>query len=266
MKRENNNLSTADSSKSASKRRASDRSLFGGAPIRKANVSFAKKEKAQSPPKNLSSEFGDDDFDDLPSPSELFGATKSSLAIPESPVVEAARSTDPEVLCVDPAKISIEDDGGTNTGQDAAMVDPMTEDNLTRPLMTAQASQPFKYPDRTRPFEIWEDLSYSSGEDIFTNTEYQESTATTAPLAPSTGNMIRNTKRRASVFEARDQEQSQRLPSEGLIRNAFIRSSAGVTSDSARESRLSTADESSTGLEDIDRGLYEEFQHLINFY
>lgn len=265
-KRKNSNLSAAGCSKTASKRRASNQSPFGGAPVKKASISKPREGKVQIPAKDLSSEFGEDDVDDLPSPSELFGGTKSSLAIPESPIVEKAQLSEPEVACVDPSKLSIEDHRGADAGQDPAIFESTPETSATQAVMPIQESQPPQSPQHSRPIEIWDDFSYSSGEDIFTSAEYQDSTATTAPLASSTANTIRRPKRKASILGEATLEPSQNKSPGKFIRNAFVGSSTVVASESTPKNRLPTTDDSSTDWEDIDRGWYEEFQHLINFY
>lgn len=267
-KRKHSNLSAARSSKTQSKRRASNKSLFGGAPVKKATISKPKEDKARSPPQILSSDFGDDDFDDLQSPEELFGRPKSSFAVPESPVLEPTRPTEPEqdVACVEPARLSIRDNGQSDAGQDPIVIDSTPERGATQAAMTTQAFQPPQSSEHTKSIEIWDDHSYDSGEDIFTNPEYQDSTGTTAPLASSTANTIRSPKRKTSALGEGSVEQSQRRSSGKFIPNTFIGASTVVAPESTRENRLPAADDASTGWEDIDRGLYEEFQHLINFY
>lgn len=191
---------------------------------------------------------------------------KSNLAAPESPVVETERQAESEVACVDPSKLSFGDDGQRNTGQDAAVVDSITETGSAQAVKASQVFQPFQSSVSTKPIEIWDDLSYGSGDDIFTNTEYQDSSATTVPLASSTANTTRSPKCRTGALSEAQTEQSQTHSSGKFDHNTFIRSSAIMASDSIREERLPTTDDTSTGWEDIDRGLYEEFQHLINFY
>lgn len=256
------------SSNNQSKRKASNQSLFGGAPVKKANTSKPSEEKGRIPPKGLSSDFGSDDFDDLPSPEELFGRPKSSFAVPESPVWETTQPAEPEqeTACVDPAKLCIGDNGQSDAGQDPIVIDSTPETGATQTAMTTQASQPPQFSEHSKSIEIWDDHSFSSGEDIFTNTGYQDSTATTAPLAPSTANTIYSPKRKVSALDEGSVEQRQNRSSGEFIRNTFIGASTVVAPESTRENSLPKADDASTGWEDIDRGLYEEFQHLINFY
>lgn len=264
-KGKNSNISAAGS-KTQSKRKASNQSLFSGAPIKKANTSKPGEEKPQSPPKSLSSDFGDDDFDELPSPSALFGGTKSSFVVSESPVVETERQAEPEVTCVDPSKLSVGDGGQSDTGGDTAVVDPALKTGSNQAVMATQVSQPCQSSVRTKPIEIWDDLSYGSAENIFTITEYQGSSDTTAPFASSAVNTGRSPKRRTGVSSEDQTEQSQIQSSGKFNHDTFIRSSAVMASDSICEERMPTADDTSIGWEDIDRGMYEEFQHLINFY
>lgn len=271
-KRRNSNLSAAGPSKKQLERKASNKSLFDSAPVKKANISKREEKKPQSFPRGSSSDFGDDDFEDLPSPSWLFGTTKSSLAMHESAMVDISQSTDPEAVCVDPAKLTISDKWQSNTSQDSTSVDPIPEAAATQALIATQASQPFESPKHSESVKVWDDFSYDSGEEIFTNPGYQDSSATTAAFVPSTTNTTRtsNPKREASTSGKDPPEQNQKLLQEYSPRGTFPASSAVAVPDSTSIDREDcspmAADDSSTGWEDVDRGLLEEYKHIINFY
>lgn len=256
-KRQNSDLSTAGTTKGQAKRTA-NQSLFGSAPIKKPNIPQLETETSKAfVPKTPSSDFGDDDVDELPSPSSLFRRTKPSLAFSKSPLVALSRSIEPDPVCVDPSKLSIEQ---TSDASPAA-APPATQ--IPQPSGTSKVH---------RDFGIWDDLSDYSGDEIFTNPGRASSSAITGPFAPSTANTTRDAKRRADVLDKEFDKENHSPLHEYATRDTFQESIAAAVSESTsrnREDQSAMAaddDDTSRGWEDPDRALLEEFKHIINFY
>lgn len=261
LKRNASNLSAGGSSKGP-KRIRSNQSLFPSAPVRKASISGFKDEKAKSAPKPASSDFGDDDFADLPSPSELFGKSEPSCIVPETPVASSVQPTQAEVICVDPSTLSIGDSCQSGAYHDDQNIDPPGPAH-TKILDTVPASQPSECSNNLKCTKLWDDSSDDPIEDIFTDMGYQDSPATSAPLTGSTGNTIRSPKRGSSAQEKALFERSQMNPPKYLPRDTFPETQTVAVPDSASTDH---GDQSDEGWEDIDRCMLEEFKHIINFY
>lgn len=258
LKRNASNLSAGGSSKGP-KRIRSNQSLFPSAPVRKASISAFKKEKPKSPPKSASSDFGDEDFADLPSPSDLFGKSEPSCIVPETPVASTAQ---PEVICVDPSSLSIGDSCQSGAYHDDQNIDPPGPAH-TKTLDTVPASQPSECSNNLKCTQLWDDSSDDPIEDIFTDMGYQDSPATSAPLTGSTGNTIRSPKRGSSAQEKALFEQSQKNPPKYLSCDTFPETQTVAVPVPASTDHDDLSDE---GWEDIDRCMLEEFKHIINFY
>jgi hypothetical protein len=132
---------------------------------------------------------------------------------------------------------------------------------------TAHTGRNIQRPTRRSIFEIWSDDVYDSEKDIFTNRGIIDSSATTAPFAPSTANTTRSLKRKARALEETHgniQMQPSQQSSQEVARGLNAQAQELVPADIEAHAPSTTAD-APTGWEDVDRLMQEEYGRFINF-
>lgn len=194
----------------------------------------------------ISSDFDDNSLDDLPSLSDLLRGIESGTAPADQVVPEAQNSGDSAF-------------DSPNAGVEQAD----TKDG----------------PKETLPefIEISDDSSPEPGINVFTNHGDVESSVATAPLSSLSGNIIRlptrKTSRPCGMYKAKIPERAEisRSPKYLLppldMRHTLTRLQPMSTIDSISKDQVHRAPtNSSSGWDDVDRLLLEEFKDVINHY
>ncbi|KAJ6090230.1 hypothetical protein N7486_009045 [Penicillium sp. IBT 16267x] len=202
-----------------------------------ATPSSSEHKSFQVSSKILSSDYGDDEFSDFPSPSEFFKDTDSGFKQP--PLIEV-----PEIG--EKAKSYI--DLTTPSGDPSPDTAECTE-NLTGEI------QPTLSPENDRTIAVREDSTSSPKNDTFVSQENVKSSATTVPLTELSGKIP--PKRKASSLEETTNERSRK-------RMEWCPIKASPAMEPENEQRSES--EGSPGWEDVDRLLLDEFKDVINFY
>lgn len=201
----------------------------------------------------ISSDFDDDSLDDLPSLSDLIRGIESGTA-PEDQVVPEAHESGDSVFDSPIAGVEQAD----------------TRDGSKEP-------QSLQTPQAREFIEISDDSSPEPGKNVFTNHGDVESSVATAPLSSSTGNIIRLPTRETSgpcgMYEAKipNRAEISRSPKYLLppldMRHTLTHLQSMSTTDSISKDQVHRAPtNSSSGWDDVDRLLLEEFKDVINHY
>ncbi|KAJ5570592.1 uncharacterized protein N7459_010022 [Penicillium hispanicum] len=221
----------------------------------------------------LSSDYRDDSFDDLPSPSQLFANTNPRPAPPDSLLAGTTQAVEAGIDCIDlttptPEKVHPAESHNESTEK----VDLMVEAGLPSISEPARVIEPTLFPTDQKSPEIW-DYSGSDSQFVFDRATNVESSATTAPSASLWLNVPHIPKRKASVLgDAHEDEIQKRLevsPSLdtlGPMSTSNTKSAAGLAEADLTDRAPTESDDTSTGWEDVDRMLLEEFSDIINFY
>ncbi|KAJ5174318.1 uncharacterized protein N7482_000195 [Penicillium canariense] len=210
--------------------------------------------KSRDPPKIFSSDFDDDSLNDLPPLSWIMenpgsGLTKVDLAVTE----HSPQRGDSIVISPFPD------------------IEPTSTRNQTQELQPLQIPQPhdiIEIPDTSTP---------ESGKHVFTSLDAPESPITTAPFAASSGHVIHPPVRKSGSFcQAYEELFLQRaqqspspeyhLPELNTGRTMHqLKTMAAVDQAFVDDEHLPSTD-SSSGWDDVDRLLLEEFQDIIHHY
>lgn len=235
------------------KRRSSTRRENGNNGTAKQPASKTGEKESNTQAKTFSSDFGDDSLDDLPSLSDLIRGIESSTAPADQAVSEAHQRGD-----------SVFDSPVTGAEPVGAADGPKEPQSL----QTLHA----------REFiEISDDSSPEPGKNIFTNHGDIESSVATAPLSSSSGNIIRlptrKTSRPCGTYEAKLPERAERsrspkylLPPLDLRHNLTHLQPLSAIDSISKDQVHRAPTNSSSGWDDVDRLLLEEFKDVINHY
>lgn len=203
--------------------------------------------------KIASSDFDDDSLDDLPSLSDILRGIGSGTAPADQAGPEAHQRGD---SVYDSPLHGVEQTGTGNQPEEL------------------QALQILK--DR-EIIEISDDSTPDPGKDIFTNPEGIGSSIATAPLSSSSGNVIRLLSRNSSsscrAYEARIPERAERfqspkylLPPLNMRHTLSHLEPMSAINSVSKDPVHRTPTNSSSGWDDVDRLLLEEFKDVINHY
>jgi len=168
---------------------------------------------------------------------------------------------------IDPKSLSIEEVDQDSNFFDSAKTPPTVINGFTAVNANRNIQRP-RSPKRPISFDIWSDGIYNSQEDIFTNPGIPDSSAITAPFAPSTASASRGLKRKARALEETDgniQAQTKPQTSQEPTRELNTLSMQESIPADIEAHTPSTAEGASTGWEDIDRTMIEEYGRFINF-
>ncbi|KAJ6017336.1 hypothetical protein N7451_000715 [Penicillium sp. IBT 35674x] len=203
-----------------------------------ATPSSSKNEVFHIPSKMPSSDYGDDEFSDFPSPSEFLKDTTSEFKQHLSiNVPEIGQKTKSFIDLTTPC-----DDHSPDSAASA--------ENLTG------ETQPTPSPENDRTMVVWKGPTSSPKNNTFTSPEIIKSSATSMPLTELSGNIP--PKRKASSLGETKIERSRK-------RTEWCSINASPAVESEEEQQKSES-EGSPGWEDVDRLLLEEFKDVINFY
>jgi hypothetical protein len=262
-KRKSSNLSSSKSSKTQTGRTSSFQSQLRTKPTGSRKGSTIEKSRPQSPLRISSSDFEDDSFADLPSPSGLLARSTCGFAKSHSPKAGATELGETRTAHIDPETLSVEKGDQEVVLHDSTKTIPAAVNAAT----TAHTGRNIQRPTRRSIFEIWSDNVYDSEKDIFTNRGIIDSSATTAPFAPSTANTTRSLKRNARALEETHgniQMQPSQQSSQGVARDLDAQAQELVPADIEADTPTTTED-APTGWEDVDRLMLEEYGRFINF-
>ena len=266
-KRKSSNLSTTKSSIAPVRRNSSFQSQLRTKPISNKNQSMIQKGGQESPIRISSSDFEDSSFAELPSSTGLLARNARRFAKQNSPLVEMTQSHEPEDIFIDPRSLSIDNSDKGLIVPDSIRTVSTAVDAAT-PMPTSQNTQHRRFHERRSIFDIWSDDFLEPEKDVSTNPSILDSSAPTAPFAPSTTNSTRNLKRRSHVLEETHgnvlkrttQETSQEATQE--MDDLEVEESAHAEAETETPSN---AEDAPTGWEDIDRLMFEEYGRYINF-
>lgn len=234
-------------------RRSSSRLANGDNGTAKQTASKTGEKESSTQAKIFSSDFDDDSLDDLPSLSDLIRGIESSTVPADQAVSEAHRRGDSVF------------DSPFAGAEPVEAADGFKE---PRSLQTPHA----------RDFiEISDDSSPEPGKNIFTNHGDVESSVATAPLSSSSGNIIRlltgKTSRPCGTYEANLPERAETsrspkylLPPLDLRHNLTHLQPLSAIDSISKDQVHRTPTNSSSGWDDVDRLLLEEFKDVINHY
>lgn len=202
-----------------------------------ATPSSSKHKSFPLPSKIPSSDYGDDEFSDFPSPSEFLKDTKSGFKQP---------------LSIKGLEIGVKANSYVDLTTPSGDLSP---GNLGSTENVTGENQPTISPENDRRILVWEDPTSSPKNDIFTSPENIKSSATNMALTELSGNIP--PKRKASSLEETNNERSRK-------RTEWCPVNASPAVEPVEEQRSES--EGSPGWEDVDRLLLEEFRDVINFY
>ncbi|KAJ5637866.1 hypothetical protein N7490_007745 [Penicillium lividum] len=206
-----------------------------------ATPSSSKYQTVQSSSKITSSDYGDDDFSDFPSPSELFkdAGFKQPLSI-EVPEIGAKSK-----FFVDLTTPS--GDPPPEITETTERTDISTEGMPASPKNTHKSHSP----------GIWTYPTSSPRKEIFTSAESIQSSALTAsaPLPALSGNTTHPKRKADSINETNTEQSRKKIEWRPM----------NVPATKHDDDQL-TESEGSPGWEDVDRLLLEEFKDIVNFY
>ncbi|KAJ5292397.1 sedoheptulose-1-7-bisphosphatase [Penicillium atrosanguineum] len=264
--KKSSNLSTAKYSIAPIKRISSFQSQLRGKPTSNSSQSIIEKEGHESRARTSSSDIEDFSFADLP-PTGLLARSVRRFVKSNSPLVEKTYLKESEDAIINPKSFEIE-----NSDQDLIVPDStrtiFTAVVAATPMPASQNTQHRRSLKRRSIFDIWSDDVLDSERDIFTNPSFLDSSATTAPFAPSTANTTRNLKRTIHVLEdthGNAQKQDTQQTSRESTQEPDDPEVEEPVPVEAKAETTSTAEDAPTGWEDIDRLMFEEYGRFINF-
>lgn len=236
---------------------------FGANGNRKVSIPSTDQKRPENPPKQASSDYGDDAFDDLSPPPWMYGNNGSSFARPDAPVASDVQPEDTNVAFVDLTTPCDQEEllegAITDFGPGTEATTGASE--ATEPQATQTQENKEGQDDPTSQFEC----------EIFTNPFNLTSSATTMPLSSVDTNVPRNPKRKASTIdECLDQsnkKQEHESPKDSIEEaHVPLRMPVRFTMKDFENTPSPVSDEESTGWDDVDRLLLEEFKDIVNFF
>lgn len=268
-KRKSSNLSATKSSTAQIGRKSSFQTQLRTKPTSNKNASTIEKKRQQSPLGISSSEFDDDSFADLPSPSKLLAGSARKFAKPPSPKTGTTQPGDTDNASIDPRTLSAK-----GNDQGVILHDPTRTVSAALDAATAvHTNQSIRHPrppKRPYTFDIWTDDVSDIENDVFTNPSIllNSSATTSAPFAPSSANTTRSLKRKARALEETHgniQAQSSFQPSLGTTQRLNTLAAQEAIPSEIEAHAPPTVEDVPTGWEDVDRLMLEEFGRFINF-
>lgn len=234
-------------------RRSSSRRANGNNGTAKQTASKTGEKEPSTQVKIFSSDFDDDSLDDLPSLSDLIRGIESSTAPADQAVPEAHQRGN----SVFDSPLAGAEPGGAADGP--------------------KEPQSLQTPHAREFIEISDDSSPEPGKNIFTNHGDVESSVATAPLSSSSGNIIRlptrKTSRPCGTYETKLPERAETsrspkylLPPLDLRHNLAHLQPLSTIDSISKDQVHRTPTNSSSGWDDVDRLLLEEFKDVINHY
>lgn len=181
--------------------------------------------------------------------------------------MEMTQPYESEDIFIDPGSLSVENSDKGLIVPDSTRTASTAVDAAT-PMPTSQTAQHRRFHERRSIFDIWSDDFLEPEKDVSTNPSILDSSAPTAPFAPSTANTTRNLKRRAHVLGETHgnivKQNTQQTPQEATQEMDDPEVEESVHAEAESETP-SNAEDAPTGWEDIDRLMFEEYGRFINF-
>ncbi|CAI7620851.1 unnamed protein product [Penicillium pancosmium] len=225
----------------------------------KGNLPMSKKERPKGPFRVPSSDYGDDGFSDLPSPSTFLDTIDSSLLRPGPPVMGLSQPRDTEQMFIDPSVLNFSDSGVLGKVDTALQ--------LASPAMggsEARETPPSPSPEQ-EIIDGWDSTLSESSPEIFTSPAALKSSATTAPLLTSPQNIVRSPKGKERDLEMTHKDLEQPKLDQYPLMDT-LHEILSVPAANVRSTGNGDDENSRNGWEDIDRMLYEEYKNIVNFY
>ncbi|KAJ5190289.1 uncharacterized protein N7498_009274 [Penicillium cinerascens] len=268
-KRKSSNLSVTKSSVAQIGRKSSFQGQLRTKPTSNKKAPTIEKKRQQSPLRISSSDFDDDSFTDLPSPSKLLAGSARKFAQSPSSKTGATQPGETDNASIGPRILSTK-------GNDEGVIlhDPMRTVSVALDDATAvHTNQSIRHPrppKRPYTFDIWTDDISDVENDIFTNTSIllNSSATTSAPFALSSTNTTRSLKRKARVLKethGNTQAQSSLQLSPETTQGLNTLAAQESIPSEIEAHTPSTVEDAPTGWEDVDRLMLEEYGRFINF-
>ena len=268
-KRKSSNLSATKYSTAQNGRKSSFQDQLRTKPTSNKKARTIEKKRQQSPLKISSSDFDDDSFADLPSPSKLLAGSARKFAKSPSPKTGTTQPGETDNASIDPRTLSTEgNDQGVILHDSTRTVSGALDTATT--VHTNQNIRHPRPPKRPYTFDIWTDDVSDFENDVFTNPNIllNSSATTSMPFAPSSANTTRSLKRKARALK----ETHGNLPAQSSLQ-ASPETTQRLNTLAAQESIPSeieahtplTLEDAPTGWEDVDRLMLEEFGRFIDF-
>lgn len=225
------------------------------------------KKRQQSPLRINSSDFDDDSFADLPSPSKLLAGSALKFAKSPSPKTVTTQPVETNKASIDPRTLFTKGNDQSVISHDPTRTVSATLDTSTTVHTNQDIRRP---PKRPYTFDIWTDDISDIENDVFTNqnTLLSSSATTNAPFAPSSANTSRSLKRKARALEethGNTQAQSSLQSSPETTQGLNILAAQEPIPSEIEAHTSSTVEDAPTGWEDVDRLMLEEYGRFINF-
>lgn len=211
--------------------------------------------KFQHPVEILSSDYGDDSLDDLPSASWLLG-NSSNITKPKSPLDVAQTLSETNDTTVDLVTECVENMEPRDT-----LLTPVEDTAEHEPLMITKSpdkrEERISSPQNMDTYDIWDDTIFDTIV-LSADNDNPRNTVETAPLTLSDPNVPRKPKRKASTLL---QTESQSVSDEKRLKSSLSQSKmANPTVVSV------VADSDMDEWGDIDPLLLDEFKDIVNFF
>lgn len=228
----------------------------------KGNLPKSQKQRPKSPSSSniLSSDYGDDGFSDLPSPSTFLETIDSSILRPGSPMMDLSQPRETEKMFIDPSVLILEGSGA-----------PIYVDTSLQPASLAMGSSAARTNPPSSPssqqqiIDRWDGTLSKSTPGIFISPADLKSSATTAPLSTSPANVVRSSKGKERVLdmthEYLEQPNIDQYPLMDTLHEIL-----SVPAINVRSTGNGDDNSSGNGWEDIDRMMYEEYKNIVNFF
>lgn len=225
----------------------------------KSNVHTPPKRRPKSPSRILSSDYGEDGFNDLPSPSTFLEAAGPSIACVGSSNVGLPQSKEVEQMFIDPSVLSLP---GPNALEKVdTIIRPITP-TATSSEHDAGRSHPLLQPETVNE---WDSAMSDYTPATMTSPLAVKSSATSVLLDISPSNANRSPKGKEKAIDISDEGLEQPIIDQYPLMNT-LHEILSVPSAMARSTSNGGDEHPVDEWEDIDRMLYEEYKNIVNFY